>query len=245
MATLAPPPPRTALPGAEPPRAERPGSAVSAPPVTPVPARPVPVPWAETRILLHGVPWELYERLRDLPENRHVRLTYDRGDLEIEVPTGVPHENVLWLLGAIIGEFAEMRDVEFRPTGSASWDRPDLPRGLRGDATFYIQHFDAVRGKDQPDLAAGDPPPDLAVEVVFSSPLLNKAAIYAALGVPELWTWRDGAITVRVLNEAGEYEPAADSRALPGFPFALAAGLLERRAEAGQNELLREFRAGL
>ena len=240
MTALAEPPPRLA-----PPRATPPEAAAPAPPAPRSPARPAPVPWVESRVLLHGVPWELYERLRGLPENRHARMTYDRGELEIEVPTGVPHENVLCLLKLFIGEYATERRIRFRPTGSATWVRPDLPRGLEGDATYYIGNFEAVRGKDQPDLAVGDPPPDLAVEVIFSSPLLDKAAVYAALGVAELWTWRDGAVTVRVLGGAGDYRPAGDSVSLPGFPFAFAADLIERRAEADAGALLREFRAGL
>ena len=245
MPAVAERPSRTAVsPRPEPPP-ERPEAAPAPPPAAQNHAPPTAVPWRETRTLLRHVPWELYQALGDLPHNRHVRLTYDRGDLEIEVPTGFPHENVLWQLGLFIAAFAERRGIGFRPGGAATWDREDLDRGLQGDATYYIGSLDAIRGKDQPDLSAGDPPPDLAVEVVFSSPLLDKSAIYAALGVPELWTWRNGAITVQRLNDAGEYGSAADSTALPGFPFAHAAELIERRAGADAVELVRAFRAGI
>ena len=245
MPAVAECPTRTAVsPRPEPPP-ERPEAAPAPPPAAQNHAPPTAVPWRETRTLLHGVPWELYRALGDLPHNRHVRLTYDRGTLEIEVTTGVSHESVSRLLFAFVSAFLDERQTSFRPTGAATWARPDLTRGLEGDETFYIAGFDAIRGKDQPDLSAGDPPPDLAVEVVFSSPLLDKPAIYAALGVPEVWTWRDGTFTVRVLGDGGEYAVAEDSAALPGFPFPLAAALIERRADAGQNELVAEFRAGL
>jgi hypothetical protein len=34
---------------------------------------------SEQRFALHGIPWQAYLSLRDLPENNHVRMTYNRG----------------------------------------------------------------------------------------------------------------------------------------------------------------------
>ena len=40
--------------------------------------------WAPTdeRVIFRGVSWEAYTALRDLEENQHLRMTYDRGELE-------------------------------------------------------------------------------------------------------------------------------------------------------------------
>lgn len=46
---------------------------------------------SESRILLRGIRWETYERLADEAENPALRLTYDRGDLEI-MTTSHRHE---------------------------------------------------------------------------------------------------------------------------------------------------------
>ena len=34
-------------------------------------------------VVLHGVSWKLYRRLRKMPENYNIRMTYDRGELRL------------------------------------------------------------------------------------------------------------------------------------------------------------------
>jgi Uma2 family endonuclease len=66
--------------------------------------------------------------------------------------------------------------------------------------------------------------PQLAIEVVVGSPLLDKLAVYAGLGISEVWTWRDAdrRIAVRVLD-GGRYREVARSALLPGIELALLA----------------------
>ena len=202
-----------------------------------------PGDWREQFVRLEGVPGQIYLDLLAAEGNEHAYFTYSDGVLEIEVPTGFPHENVAELLKALVVLWVVERNVEFRPTGSADLVLRGLPRGLRGDSSHYVRSVAAVAGRGEIDLDAEDPPPDLAVEVVFSSPLNRKEEVYAALGVGELWVWRDDALAVRTLDDGGGgYTAAADSPNLPGFPFALAADLIARRDEVGQTELLRRFR---
>ena len=216
---------------------------------------PPPGGWREEFIRLHDVPGWIYEELSAIEGNEHARFTYSDRALEIEVPAGVPHERVSQLIVALITAFAELRGPDFFTSGTATWrptapDDPaprtnDRPPGLQGDQTFHIRSFEAVRGIANPSPEAGDPPPDLAVEVVFGSPLRRKREIYAELGVGELWVWARGALTASVLTPDGAYAPADDSPNLPGLPFALAADLIARRDELGQTELLRRFRGAL
>ena len=42
----------------------------------------VPVPRGG-KLLLSGVPWNTYERVLSIFDDRHLRITYDRGELEI------------------------------------------------------------------------------------------------------------------------------------------------------------------
>lgn len=194
--------------------------------------------------VLRGVTWEEYRSLRDKPENAHVKLTYDGpagGLLEIEMPLGLEHESLSELLYELIVAYAKHRGISYRGAGSVTQSRRDLRRGLEGEKSFYFQSEPRVRGKRRLDLTGGDPPPDLSVEVDVSSPGVAKLPIYAALGVPEVWVWRDDALTCHALTDGGEYEPAADSRALPGFPLPLAAELAARWAEDPTDALTAEF----
>ena len=202
---------------------------------------------APGRVVLRGVTWEIYTALRNLPENRHAKLTFDGpggGAPEIETP-GFAHGSATGLLGLLISAFAEERKTAVRSTEDVTLSREDLDRGLEGDKSFYIGSFEAVRGRENLNLSAGDPPPDLSVEVDVTNPGVSKLPIYAALGTPEVWVWANDAIAVRRRTDAGEYTIVPESVELPGFPFALAAELIARRADAAQYELLAEFRAAL
>ena len=210
-----------------------------------------PGDWREQFVRLEGVAPDTYESLLSLAGNAHARFTYHDRTLEIEGPTGVPHERVSRLIAAFVGAFCELRGIDLFVSGAATW-RPargsgpasaNRPRpGVQGDETYHIRSFEAVRGRSQPTPAAGDPPPDLAVEVVFGSPLGTKRAAYAVLGVGELWVWERDGFAPSLLNDAGDYAPADDSLNLSGFPFAFAAELLERRDLESQTALVREFR---
>jgi hypothetical protein len=58
-------------------------------------------PPTPSRFLLYGVSWETYVALRDAPENYSVRMTYDRGELEMMSPSK-PHEQYAALLEWLI-----------------------------------------------------------------------------------------------------------------------------------------------
>ena len=70
-----------------------------------------------------------------------------------------------------------------------------------------------------------------------------KEAVYARLGVPELWVWRAETVAVRTRTADGTgYEAADASLALPDFPFALAERSISGRAGADHGVLVRAFR---
>ena len=213
-------------------------------------ARPLrePRPPREPRLhrptVLRGVTWEEYAALRAKPENAHVKLTYDGpngGLLEIEMPLGLEHESLSELIAAFVAAYAQRNRRPYRAVGSVTQSRQDLRQGLEGDKSFYFKSAPLIRGRRRLDLAGGDPPPDLSVEVDVTSRGVDKLPIYAALGVPEVWVWDDGALSCRALADAGEYEEAVESRELPGFPLPLAAELAARWADAETDALVAEF----
>jgi len=99
--------------------------------------------FGEKRIVLSGISWELYERLRDNEENRHVRMVYDDGRLELMSPSP-DHEAIKELICDMIKAFTEELGIAQRSLGSTTWKRPDLAKGLEPDGCFYILNHHRV-----------------------------------------------------------------------------------------------------
>ncbi len=55
----------------------------------------------ENGVVLHDTSWQTYVQLRDARENSRMRMTYDRGELEILSPSK-PHERLGYLIGRFI-----------------------------------------------------------------------------------------------------------------------------------------------
>ena len=195
----------------------------------------------EHRVLLRGVPWATYMALRANERNRGVRMTFDRGTLEL-MTTSRRHEFVSRYIYLLVSTWAGVQNLDIVASGSMTLSREDLDRGLEGDETFHIRSWPAVRDKEELDFTT-DPPPDLAVEVEVTSPALSKLPIYAALGVPEVWLWRNEQIVYLSLTETGDYAAATESLNLPGFPVAQATALIARRAELSQTAIVKAFLA--
>ena len=118
---------------------------------------------AEQRFLLYGIPWQTYLALRDVPENYHVRMTYDGGVLEMMSPSK-RHEKYAEMIGLLIHIWAMELHVGMESCRTMTFKREDLEKGLEPDNCYYVQNEPLVWQKDELDLAV-DPPPDLAVEV--------------------------------------------------------------------------------
>jgi Uma2 family endonuclease len=58
-----------------------------------------------------------------------------------------------------------------------------------------------MRGKTDIDLAV-DPPPDLVAEIDVTHRSLDREAIYAAMGVPEIWRFDGNRLQSLVLHGA-------------------------------------------
>ena len=249
MSALAEPPTLEPPPSAAPPvrrEAPRPGRRpTAAVPVAPAPA----VLPADGRLTLGGATWEVYVALADAPANADLKFTFDgpNGLLEIEMPNGFRHESVSRLLCLLVAAFAEERELDYAPAGSLSLRREDRGRGADSDESFYVSNYDRrpAPGTNVPDLAAGDAPPDLVIEVDVTSPGTSKLPIYAALGVAEVWVWADDGLTARHLANNGEYERVSESAELPGFPLSAAAELIARRGELSAGRLVAAFRETL
>jgi Uma2 family endonuclease len=161
----------------------------------------------EGRVTLRNVSWETYERLvEEDPSRSAPRFFYDRGVLEIVSPS-FEHEQIARVIAALVEELAVELDVDVVSAGSTTFRREDTSRGFDPDACFYLSENAAkVRGKCRISLDAGDPPPDLVVEVDITSPSASKLPIYARLGVAEVWRHDGDRLTILGLQRDGEEE---------------------------------------
>jgi Uma2 family endonuclease len=192
------------------------------------------------RVILRNIRWQTYQSLiRDVEQEPALRLTYDRGTLEIRMPLD-PHKTFKKLLGRLIEAATEELNLEIRSLGSRTCDREDLAKGLEPDQCYYIQHEAEVRGIAQIDLSQF-PPPDLAVELDMTSSSLNRFSIYADLNVPEVWRYDGRSLTIYTL-QAGEYQVSDYSIALPLLQAADIMRFLELHPSTGENSLIKQFR---
>jgi Uma2 family endonuclease len=194
------------------------------------------------RFVLDSATWGDYTRfLKMFDERRHVRLTYDRGILEVVTLTH-EHEHRAALLARLVLAWTEERVLEVKTGKSTTFRRRVLEKGLEPDECFWIANEPLVRDKDALDLLQ-DPPPDLVLEIEVSRGCLPRMPIYAALRMPEVWRISRGILSFEILRPNGTYAPAAASRALPPLKPADLQRFLDLRGKMGENAVLQRFRA--
>ncbi len=200
-------------------------------------------PPAEQRFLFEGVSWAYYDHtLRELENagRRAVRVTYDRGRMEI-MTTGARHEQLKRIVGRLIETYAVERDIPITGIGSVTCRREDLDRGLEPDECYYVTSPPPPVEDLSLDLMAYAPP-DLAIEVDATRSSIARQPIYAALGVPEVWRFDGRRVAVLHRHPDGRYEPAERSLAFPGLPMDQFNRFLAMALTAGQHEAARAMR---
>ena len=156
-------------------------------------AKPLPIGPAEgvaRRLVFEHVDWLFYEQTLRAIADGPQRVTYDRGRMEVEVPSQ-EHEQIKGLIRRLVETFADERGIDLLAFASTTWKREDVDGGLEADESWYTgENAQRMEGL-QIDLRI-HPPPDLVVEVDLSPPSVRKEPIYARLGVAEVWRWREG-----------------------------------------------------
>ena len=167
-------------------------------------------------LLLKNVDWSDLEALDRVVEGRGIHAAFDRGQLELFM-VGLEHEYLKYALGAMVDVLCEERDVPFEACESVTLLREDLQRRAEADKSFFFgDHAELMRGKSRLVLGI-DPPPDLLIEIDVSHSSLDRMAIYAALGSPEVWRWHRDEVTFHQLQHEGTYAQMVEIAGFPGF----------------------------
>jgi Uma2 family endonuclease len=191
-------------------------------------------------VSLQPVTWQTYQALlSDLGDHRSARLSYDRGTLEIKMPSKL-HELVNRLLERIITTLTEELDLNVVSLGSTRFDQASEDQGVEPDSCFYIQNADRIDPMDaQPPQ---DFPPDLVVEVDITSSSRSRLPIYQAMGVPEIWCYKRDSLTILRWDAAG-YQTCETSGVFPWLSAAMLSDwVAQGRRSSNQNVLIKAVR---
>lgn len=155
---------------------------------------------AENQYLVkRAVTWEQFKTLQSaFDEIGGVRMTYCEGELEI-MGIGLHHEMISSLLGLLLGYYFVFKRIHFTSTGA------------------YTQKIEpSVEFQADLSFAFGNDPAktDLCIEIVVTSGGVKKLKKYQLRGIPEVWFWVNGKISI-YRSVDGEYAQRDRSEWLP------------------------------
>jgi Uma2 family endonuclease len=193
--------------------------------------------------VLRGISWKTYLKLRDNPENYHVRMSYLDGELILMSPEAM-HEGGAETLGLLLRGVTSGLGLEIKGIRTTTL-RKGISRkkgsGKEPDNAFYLGENERTmrilnkKGALNLDV---DPPPDLAIEVDNKADSAKVLKLYARLGVPEVWRYNVRKNTLWFGRLDGlAYVEVARSVALPRLTPALVHHALEvfDQGEMGEN----------
>jgi Uma2 family endonuclease len=174
--------------------------------------------WAKFKLIQQGC-----------AESPGIRASYFDGTIELIMLSRL-HEVFSGAFHLFLSLFLAHLDIEFLSTGSADQEAEGTA-AAQPDQSYCINGIKPI--------------PDLSIEIVFSSGGTNKLARYQAIGVPEVWFWEDGVLSLYHLRPDG-YEKIEQSE-LPGLKD-LDLTVLKRcvlTGETSTTDALKEFTAYL
>jgi Uma2 family endonuclease len=156
---------------------------------------------AEQRLVLEGISWQQYEMLLatlgdDFP---NLRLSYLEETLEF-MTNSPEHEELKKVIGMLLEAYFQETRTRFHALGSTTFRRAMKLRGLEPDECYCLGTKKEF--------------PDLAIEVVLTSGMVDKLDIYHGLGVAEVWEWQSGQFVIYHWRSTG-YEQITNSELLP------------------------------
>lgn len=204
---------------------------------------------SEQRVVLDNVSWQQFENLlTELSNNRSARFCYDQGRLEMMTPTE-EHDRCRKLIESLLLVLVDETYLKLVTFNDTVLKRRDLKLGVDPDACFYIQHATQMQAKSAIDLAQ-DPLPEVILEVALTPSALNKLPLYAALGLPEVWLYKNDPSnkplerTLQIYQLQGDrYWVSPHSSVFPFLPAARVLEFIEQSDTLGLVNALQVLRA--
>lgn len=147
-------------------------------------------------LILTEMSWSDYERLAT--DNSENRISYLNNIVTIVSPSR-NHERITQTIAILINAYCRKYKIPYFALGSKDI-RQKFVAGKQPDASYCF-----LKEKE---------PPDLAVEVNYTSGSLNDLEKYQLLDVPEVWVWQNDIVTFYQL-ENGKYIDRYHSLNLP------------------------------
>jgi Uma2 family endonuclease len=194
-------------------------------------------------VVLENVTWADYEAQLRIIGDRHVRVNFDSGRMELMSPLR-RHGNDGSLLSWMVQEIVLELDIQVEIADPVTLKRHDLEKGVEPDRLFYFGANAAkVQERREFDFTV-DPPPDLVIEVDITSSSVPRLPIFAALGIPEIWRIDgDDELEFLHLQADGTYQARPQSRAFPALRVSEASRFLEAGQGANKTAWIKTFRA--
>ena len=192
-----------------------------------------------SEVTLRYQTWEDYERLLHSRQDKAgIRIRYSASRQEIRIMAPLPgHGNRIDTLSNLVKAL-----LRYQRRNWQSFDPITLKQAQQGgvepDACFYIQHWQAILGRERIDLTI-DPPPDLAIEVDLTSS--TQIDDYLPIAIPEVWIYRRGELLIYCLEDQA-YQDSPTSRIFPEMDVKqIFPKYVERAWEFGSSIALQEF----
>ncbi len=186
-------------------------------------------PAVDGYVVLTGATWSDYQRILELRGERAIpRVAYLEGVLQLMSPSR-RHDYVKSMLGRLVEAWCLEKGVEVTAYGSWTLENKEGEAGAEADECYVLGDVeDPLR-------------PDIVIEVIVTSGGIDKLEVYKKLGVPEVWFWKDGVMSLYALR--GEsYQPIEGSELLQGIDLEQ---LLRFVAVTPMTRAVREYRAAL
>lgn len=187
------------------------------------------------------VGWKGYVTLLRMRGERPIpRMVYLDGTVWLMSPS-FPHERLKSRLGQFVMEVVVGLVIPCVPAGSTTLRRRAKEAGVEGDQTYYLANEGRIRGKDRISLGT-DPPPDLAIEAVYTHGADEAIEVYRRIRVPELWICDEAELVILILQADRKY---ARSRTSAAFPFLSASEIhdwVSRPQSTSDTEWTRDLR---
>lgn len=154
--------------------------------------------------------WQDYRQLRQQRNDSSIpRIKYRVGEVLLMSPLP-KHGRDASLIADLIKALLDHAGQEYDAFTPVTMELPE-ESGIEPDYCFYIDHWQAVSGKERIDWK-NDPPPDLVLEIDVTS--YSDVNDYIPYRVPEVWLLRNQVLEVHRF-QVGQYSLQPQSQYFP------------------------------